>query len=167
MSSGYRPPSSAPVGAWATHIHAKRRERGWSQTRGFEVAREHGLPLSDRSRSAYIAIDMGKRQPTAAELPALIATYGKPEPVPEYNDTGPAISEAGEIAAAIREQTAVIRELLDEIRGTRTSAVDQALREIRDFAARSGLPLQPDPPSEPGTASGSPPAAPVPAIGRP
>lgn len=109
MGTGYRPPSKEPKGRWARHIHAKRREFGWSQTRGFEAVRE-GMGLSEKSRAAYIAIDMGDRQPTAAEETVLIAVYGIPEE-PAQKEAGPALSgEAGyqSVVAAIDRQTAAI-----------------------------------------------------------
>lgn len=111
MSSGYRPPSTTPRGAWALHIHAVRRERGWSQTRGFREARNNGLPLGAESRSAYISIDMGKRQPRPEELPALVATYGA---LPDKEVPAPTEIETGEPSLA-----GAIRALTDELRAMR------------------------------------------------
>lgn len=103
MGTGYRPPSREPQGRWARHIHAKRREWGWSQTRGFEAVRE-GLGLGEKSRSAYIPIDEGKRQPTPDEERALIAVYGVPEEPPEPEPT------RDDLAGSIRELAEAIRQ---------------------------------------------------------
>lgn len=126
MSSGYRPPSSAPTGAWARHIHAVRRERGWSQTRGFEKARENGLPLGERSRSAYIAIDMGERQPTPAEVPALIATYGAPSEEPEQIETA-----APEGTAVLVAMFSAFLDELREDRRVRQEQIAELIQEMR------------------------------------
>lgn len=107
MSTGYRPPSREPKGRWARHIHARRRAEGWSQTRGFEAVQKAGLGLGEKSRSAYIAIDMGDRQPTAAEERALLAVYGPP---PESEPEPAPSSEISELAASIRDLARAIQE---------------------------------------------------------
>ena len=73
--SGYRPPSTEPRGKWARAIHAKRRSDGISQTGAFEVLGER-LGLGPKSRAAYVAIDLGLRQPTEAEAAVLAEWLG-------------------------------------------------------------------------------------------
>lgn len=106
MGTGYRPPSREPQGRWARHIHAKRREWGWSQTRGFEAVRE-GLGLSPKSRSAYIPIDEGKRLPTPQEEKVLLTVYGVP---PEGEPEPAPASDLSELAASIRALAQAIQE---------------------------------------------------------
>lgn len=111
MGTGYRPPSAEPRGRWARHIHAKRREWGWSQTRGFEAVRE-GLGLSEKSRAAYITLDMGPREPNEVEAAALAAVYGYP---PEATTTGLEATESGDsLAQAINALVVELRAMREE-----------------------------------------------------
>lgn len=136
MGTGYRPPSKEPKGRWARHIHAKRRELGWSQTRGFEAVRE-GMGLSEKSRAAYIAVDMGDRQPTAKEEAALIAVYGIPE---EPQDALEATETPDGLVEAIRAQTAAMLALVEEIRLSR--AEELVSREALMTALGAALSLE-------------------------
>lgn len=123
----YRPPSQPPKGAWARHIHAVRRERDWSQTQGFEHARE-GLHLGPKSRNAYIALDMGTRDPNPDEEEALAAVYGWP---PE--DESPA--EVPEGSDPILTLATAITGLTQELRAARLQQVDATDRVLRAIAA--------------------------------
>jgi hypothetical protein len=76
-TSGYRPSKVEPNGRWARHIDARRREWDWSLTRGFEEVHE-ALGYSDKSRTAYRALDLGEREPTTKEAEALASVYGWP-----------------------------------------------------------------------------------------
>ena len=134
MGTGYRPPSSEPQGRWAKHIHAKRREWGWSQTRGFEAVRE-GLGLGPKSRAAYITLDQGPRVPTTGEEQALAAVYGyPPEVAPEPLE---ATQTPDSLVTALRAQTAAIRELVEEMRLAR--AEDLVSREALMTALGAAL----------------------------
>lgn len=73
--SGYRPPSNEPQGKWAHAIHKKRRSDGISQTGAFELLGAR-LGLGPKSRAAYVAIDMGEREPTEAESKVLAEWLG-------------------------------------------------------------------------------------------
>lgn len=110
----YRPPSRSPRGAWARHIHEKRRDRGLSQSAAFELLYE-GLGLSPRSRSAYLAIDMGDRQPNEREAAYLASVFGWPSTdVPEAAGA----TESNEVlVAAIDRQTAMLERLLMALTG--------------------------------------------------
>lgn len=120
MGTSYRPPSREPKGRWARHIHAVRRARGWSQTAGFEAVRE-GMGLSPKSRAAYIAVDMGERQPTPKEEAALIAVYGLP---PEASEMPLEATESGDaLVEAIRAQTKAMLALVAAIEGERAERV--------------------------------------------
>jgi len=113
MGTGYRPPSREPKGRWARHIHAVRKRDGWSQTAGFEAVQKAGLGLSEKSRSAYIAIDMGDRQPTPDEERVLLSVYGPP---PEVEEPAPVTDQAAliavltRVAEAMEAQTRVLAE---------------------------------------------------------
>lgn len=78
MSSGYRPPSREPRGRWARHIHAVRRRENWSATVAFEKLVAAGYPLALKSRSAYLPVDEGKREPRPDEEAALVKVFGYP-----------------------------------------------------------------------------------------
>ena len=133
MSTGYRPPSSEPRGRWAQHLHAERKARNWSQTRAFEELRE-GLRLSPRSRSAYIAVDMGKRQPTQAEAEYLASVFGWPPdgpPEPLEQAQAPA-----DLIAALMAQTAAINALVARL----DSLASEAIREgVLDALGEAGV----------------------------
>lgn len=74
----YRPPSFAPRTAWARHIDAVHRERGWSQTKGFEVVGPK-LKYSPKSRTGRVRKFMtGEVEPTEAEAKVLAEVYGWP-----------------------------------------------------------------------------------------
>jgi hypothetical protein len=115
MSTGYRPPSREPQGRWARHIHAVRKERGWSQTYGFEQVRE-GLNLAAKSRTAYIPLDIGTREPTPEEGEVLASVYGWP------SDEPPEPLEATETPAS--DLAAAIRELVETIRSERAERLE-------------------------------------------
>lgn len=86
-----------------------RKDRDWSQTRAFEELRE-GLHFGPKSRSAYIALETGQRQPTTDEQKYLIGYFGKtPDDVPEpIRAPNPML----EVADAIRAQTEAINALV-------------------------------------------------------
>lgn len=126
MSSGYRPPSTEPKGRWARHIHAFRKAQGWSQTRGFEAVRD-GLGLSEKSRSAYIAIDQGLREPKPSEEAALAAVYGWP------TEDAPTAATEGEPTLA-----AALIALADELRESRLARQDAEAR-LRSLEAAVAL----------------------------
>lgn len=147
MGTGYRPPSNEPKGRWAKHIHAVRRERGWSQTRGFEAVRE-GLGLGPKSRAAYIPLDDGRRAPSASEEAVLADVYGWPpesptEP-PERPESG--VTGLDALVAAIAEQTRVMGELVKELRVARgvTEGVRERVAAVEAYAEEHERRLQAD-----------------------
>lgn len=137
-----------------------RLSRGWDtqEKARTEIARLTGWQIP---QSVYAEWESGRRVPSDANLERLHGFYGTEE-------TGPALSEAGEVAQAIREQTAVMRELLDELRHARRESIAEAVAEIHAEAARLGFPPQADPPPSPAdTGSSSRTAAPAAAVSRP
>lgn len=114
--SGYRPPSTEPRGKWARAIHAKRRSDGISQTGAFELLGSR-LGLGPKSRAAYVAIDLGLREPTEAEQRVLADWLGGyPADVAESGagDTPPGLADLiGSISALVEEIRAARRERAD------------------------------------------------------
>jgi hypothetical protein len=98
----YRPPSSQPKGAWARHLHEQRRARDLSATQAFELVYER-IGWSAKSRTAYVAIDSGDRQPKENEAAVLAEEFGWP---PEADD--PIEAAQGDVVAAIQAQTRAI-----------------------------------------------------------
>lgn len=130
MGGGYRPPSREPRGRWARHIHAKRREWGWSQTRGFEAVRE-AMGLGPKSRAAYIPIDEGKRPPTPTEEAALLAVYGAPPEESEVPEVAALDASALVVAfeRAIDRQTQAIVSAI----ATRDQTIEGLLTELAKY----------------------------------
>jgi len=129
--SGYRPPSTEPRGKWAQAIHRKRRSDGISQTGAFELLGSR-LGLGPKSRAAYVAIDLGLRQPTDAEA-VILADWlgGYPSDDMETGGAGatadPAVSS---LILALAAQTEAITALVGELREARAER-DAALEELR------------------------------------
>lgn len=130
----YRPPSRPPKGAWARHLHQRRRERNLSQAQAFELVFE-GLKLSKRSRAVYAAIDMGDRQPRADEAEYLASVFGWP---PE--DDVPSAGSGDGISSDSAALIAAIRSLVEEMRLSRAQQDEstQALLEAVAAVAHGG-----------------------------
>lgn len=113
----YRPPSKQPRGAWARHLHEQRRLRDLSQTQAFELVYER-VGWSAKSRTAYVAIDMGERQPKGNEATVLGAEFGWPneEALTEPATDGDVAAALLVQAVAIEHQAAAIAALTTEIR---------------------------------------------------
>lgn len=88
-----------------------RKDRDWSQTKAFEELRD-GLHFGPKSRSAYIALDMGRRVPTTDEQKFLVSYFGKsPDDIPE--PPAPA-DPTGELASALLALTAELTAMRQE-----------------------------------------------------
>lgn len=129
----YRPPSKQPRGAWARHLHEQRRLRDLSQTQAFELVYER-IGWSRKSRTAYVAIDMGERQPRPEEATVLGAEFGWP-PDPEISDdpedaglASALLALAGELRAA-REERAAVTQRLDQMEAVLDGLVAQAMQD--------------------------------------
>lgn len=135
----YRPPSHPPETAWARHLDAVMRERGWSRVRLFEEV-GGALGYAAKSRSAMLPL-LVDREPTPAQAAVLERHFGTPDPIPA---APPPVDTGSDVAAAIREQTAVFRELIQELRLSRSAGVDASVREaiLRFEQERSGSPLR-------------------------
>jgi hypothetical protein len=136
-SVSYRPPSHQPRGAWARHLHEQRKLRDLSQTQAFELVYER-VGWSAKSRTAYVAIDMGERQPKENEAAVLGEEFGWPaeEGTPTEEPT---------LAAAI---TALVAELQAsrlerESMESRLRAVEAELQSLRGPQATEGSPMRP------------------------
>ena len=105
----YRPSTSKPNGAWSRHLDEQRRLRDLSQTQAFELVYER-VGWSPKSRTAYVAIDKGERQPKPHEAAVLADEFGWPtesgEPV--------TVAPPDDLAAAIRALTAELRDAREE-----------------------------------------------------
>lgn len=165
MAPGYRPPSADPKGRWARHIHAARRERGWNQTRAFEEWHV-GLGLAPKSRTAYLNLDMGKRQPKPHEAEYLASQIGWPPDQDEPVEAPP--SDMAALIAAIRDQTRAMDALVNELRADHAVSADvrervAAIEAYRDEHERR---LQADLLRGIGPVADSPLRSPQPAAGR-
>ena len=128
--TGYRPPTNEPQGKWANAIHRKRRAEKISQTGAFELLGTR-LGFGTKSRSAYIALDMGTRQPTEAEARVLaewLGGYPSDESPPVE-----ATSEVSALTASISELVAMLRPIVDQAadREARLRAVEAELESLR------------------------------------
>lgn len=119
----YRPPSRAPKGAWANHLHAIRRERDLSQTQAFELVYE-GLGISPKSRAVYLAIDMGDRQPSKTEAEYLASVFGWPSEAVEPPVT------PDTLAAAINRQAAALEALVARLDGDWSDRLAKIEQEV-------------------------------------
>jgi hypothetical protein len=146
---GYRPPSTEPRGKWAIALHAKRKAEGISQTEGFELLGPR-LGFSPKSRAAYIAIDMGTRQPSESEAVVLADWLGYWPDDSSMASSGGATTQP-ELAAyleantaALREQTAAFLTLaasIDRMANGVTGAVGGFAEVLGPVAARLGVEL--------------------------
>lgn len=111
---GYRPPSAEPEGKWANAIHAKRRADGLSQTAAFKLLRGQ-LNLSENSRAAYVALDMGEREPREHEEKILAAWLGYWPEDPTDATSPPKGDTPGGLVAALEDQTKALNRLADQV----------------------------------------------------
>lgn len=120
----YRPPSHQPRGAWARHLHEQRRLRDLSQTQAFELVYER-VGWSSKSRTAYVAIDMGERQPKEHEAAVLGAEFGWPAEQ-DASETPPGIPE---LVAALAAQTTAINALVERLGSMAGDSIASAVRQ--------------------------------------
>jgi hypothetical protein len=166
--SGYRPPSSEPQGKWAHAIHRKRRSDGISQTGAFELLGAK-LGLGPKSRAAYVAIDMGEREPTEAESKVLVEWLGY---YPEDNDAGtdgsdttvsvPAayLARIDSLVAELQADRALIRELLGMLRPLSQEDVARAAARAELAAREAPTPMSDPSPDRPDSGEGPTPSRP-------
>lgn len=125
----YRPPNRPPKGAWATHLHAIRRERDLSQVQAFELVQE-GLGLSPKSRAVYIAIDMGDRQPKPEEAEYLASVFGWPSAATEPTESGdPLVAALTRQSEAIEALVALLTPLVSD-QASRLSEAESLLARL-------------------------------------
>jgi len=132
----YRPSKREPKGTWARHLHAQRKARDLSAVAAFELVYQR-IGWSPKSRTAYVAIDMGDRPPKPEEATVLGAEFGWP---PDPQD----IEEDTTLAAALTALAAELREsrLAREAIEARLRAVEAELRSLRGRPTGGGLPEQ-------------------------
>jgi hypothetical protein len=138
---GYRPPSTEPRGKWANAIHAKRRAEGISQTGAFELLGPR-LGLGAKSRAAYVAIDLGSREPTSAEALVLaewLGGYPPDMPPPGLGDTLAGGGAYLDLAGAIRELTEELRLLREGQATSAAMTADLVADAIRETLRGVGL----------------------------
>ena len=145
VSSGYRPPSTEPRGKWARAIHRKRRADGLSQQAAFEVLAER-LGFSLKSRAAYVALDMGTRQPTEAEAIVLadwLGGYPDDEPMAasghDTPDVAALLARVDSLVGLVEKLVAQNARLMDDWTPPEDPIVARAtdaLREAEEAAAR-------------------------------
>jgi hypothetical protein len=118
----YRASANEPMTRWARHLDAVMRERGWSRVRLFEeVGAELGY--APKSRSAMLPL-LADKEPTPAQAAVLRRHFGEP-PLDDPAASSAHTEAAGssDLAAAIREQTAAMLELVAELRLSRAEQV--------------------------------------------
>jgi hypothetical protein len=143
----YRTPSEALRGAWARHIDA------WMQRERLSIQAAHdrlhgGLHMSPKSRTAFRAIYLGKRQPNEDEAKYLATVMGWPpdpdaEPIAGSSDMERLIASNLRLSAAIEEQNRLSRDQVEELRSTvdalrvKVSELIQGTgAQVQDFARR-------------------------------
>lgn len=133
-----------PTTAWARHLDAVRRERGWSATRLFEEVYAD-LNLSAKSRTAFLPL-LHDAEPDEHEAAVLRAHFGEPNP-----DLGPEaepVETPGDLTAAI---TALV-DALDRDREERLALTRAIAALAESLAMRQGSEESPVPPALRGTA---------------
>lgn len=124
----YRPSTTKPKGAWSRHLDEQRRLRDLSQTQAFELVYER-IGWSRKSRTAYVAIDKGERQPKPDEATVLAAEFGWP---PDQDEPAPAQGESA-LIAALGAQTTAINRLIERLDLLASSAIrDGVLDALRE-----------------------------------
>lgn len=157
----YRPPSHPPLTEWARFIDRVKRERGWSATKAFEEAGPR-LGYGPKSRSGYLAFERD-REPTAAQAAILAEVFGGWPDARDRADSAPATNPS-ELVAALREQTAAIKELVTELQRLAVGQMDLAQNVavvVGRLEGLGGLPADPSATPGQGTADGPRPAHPT------
>lgn len=151
----YRPPSKPPKGAWARHLHEQRRLRDLSQTQAFELIYER-VGWSPKSRTAYVAIDMGERAPRGDEVTVLGAEFGwPPDPLDEPEDVSLAtvLGDLSRELAEMRAEREAVRSEAAALRASR-EAWERGVVAVLRAGAEGRVPadlldaLAPRPPAE-------------------
>lgn len=119
----YRPSKRPPRGIWARHLQEQRRLRDISAVVAFELVYER-IGWSPKSRSAYVAIDSGDRQPKGIEVTVLGAEFGWP---PDPDDVEEAATDQASLIAALAAQTAAINRLVDRLESLAPIAIRQGV----------------------------------------
>lgn len=128
----YRPSANEPATAWARHLDAVMRERGWSRVRLFEeVGAELGY--APKSRSGFLPL-LADREPTPAQADVLRRHFGEPAAIPEP-ESGKHTPDSGSIAelvAELRMQNALMATALGLL-SQDVKMSPQARRAMDDF----------------------------------
>lgn len=106
--------SDAERGRWGRFLRAERMKRHLSQDQVRErMLKERAFAIGE---SSYAEWESGYKQPSREAQAHFTALWkAQPEPEAQRGSTEP----TGDVAAAIREQTEVMRELMDELRASR------------------------------------------------
>jgi hypothetical protein len=146
----YRPSANPPTTAWARHLDAVMRERGWSRVRLFEeVGAELGY--APKSRSAMLPI-LEDREPTPAQADVLRRHFGDPTPIDD--PASASTPEAGSLAEALRNLATELRLAREEREQgeARLRALEAEVRSLRDRLEGEGSLGRSAPPSSMGAA---------------
>lgn len=143
----YRPSKRPPRGAWARHLQEQRRLRDLSAVEAFELVYER-IGWSRKSRTAYVAIDSGDRQPKDNEVTVLGAEFGWPtaeDADPEPADSAAYLARIDALVEQLAEDRAVIRSLIALLRGTPQGPgpeplIELATREVEAVDEAAGKP---------------------------
>lgn len=138
----YRPSKRPPRGAWARHLQARRAERDLSAVEAFELVYER-IGWSPKSRTAYVAIDSGDRQPKGIEVTVLGAEFGWPS----AEDADPDVADTASLIAALGEQTRAIDRLIERLDSLASSAIRAEVADlVRELGPAFGAPPAGSPP---------------------
>jgi hypothetical protein len=128
----YRPSKRPPKGAWARHLQEQRRLRDLSAVEAFERVHER-IGWSPKSRTAYVAIDSGDRQPRGIEVTVLGEEFGWPpdpldaEPSEDATMAAALLAVMGELRA-VREERAAVAARLEQMEAVLDGLVERAMR---------------------------------------
>lgn len=99
-------------GRWGRFLLAQREARGWTQIEAFDQLRA-GLGLGPGSRSSYVNLERGSRQPNADEQRFLARFYGA-EPLDEPEVP---VDDRDALVAALARQTDAMERQVEAITG--------------------------------------------------
>jgi len=123
----YRPSKRPPRGAWARHLQAERERRDLSAVAAFELVYER-IGWSPKSRTAYVSIDQGDRQPKGIEVTVLGEEFGWPS----AEDADPEVTDQAALIKALTAQTEAINRLVDRLESLASQAIrDGVADELR------------------------------------
>lgn len=122
----YRATSGPLLTEWSRFIDRVKRENDWSSTQAFEAV-QNDLGLSPKSRTAFLKVITGEREPTAKEVAVMERVYGgRPTEQDEAAPIAVATSTDPALLAILARQT--------EAMEAQTAAINALVKRLDDLA---------------------------------